>query len=388
MNTLLLILFALAVCTAARAADWSWQPGFDWRVDHQSNRLLSTAQADAGQATWLSFGGAIQRATTDTELSLSPRLTVQRFSEQRDLDSEDGSLALAGKWLREYSQFAASALVSRDSTLATELAETGIVDLNTRRDLRTATASWTWSFAPTTQLDTQFGYTDVEYPDGRRVGLVGYRYPNGSLGLTRQLSDYTSVSLTAYGSRVEAPAALTISRSLGLQIGMARALSPDMQLQLSVGFSDTQRSNPFASRSDRSQLWNAQLTRKLQSGQWSFVLERSLAPNGLGVLASRDEASIDFARMLSANFTGSLSVHGIRNAERSVGPFSGEDYRYGYAEAALSRSFLRDWALRASLGGSEAQHRSIADTSAHGWYAALALHWAPAARPVAAWELP
>jgi len=87
VNTLLLILFALAVCTAARAADWSWQPAAQWRVDHQSNRLLSVTQPQASEAGWLTLDAAVQRATEDVQLSLQPHFELQRFAQEADFDS-------------------------------------------------------------------------------------------------------------------------------------------------------------------------------------------------------------------------------------------------------------------------------------------------------------
>ena len=371
----------------ASAADWSWQPALEWRMDHQSNRLLSATEKDASQATWLSFDAAIARATENVELTLRPRFELQRFNGDRALDSEDSSLQLGGRWPREYSELSASAEISRSSTLTTELAETGIVDANTRRELRSASVSWNRYFSRELQLDAQLGFADVSYPDAQSSGLVDYRYPNASLSLVRQLSAYTSWSLTAFGSKVEAPAVFTTSRDIGLQIGMTRALSPALRLQLSAGSSETQRATPFETRSDRSQVWDAQLSRALEAGQWNLSLARSLTPNGRGVLARRDEASISMSHTIASRFTGSVSLHAIRNAERAVGLFANEEYRYLSAEAALNRNLSQNWIVALRVGGNDAQRR-IADTDAQGWYAALALRWAPAIRPIRAWEFP
>jgi hypothetical protein len=369
------------------AADWSWQPAMEWRVDHQSNRLLSAAQEEASQATWLSFDAAIIRATANTELTLRPHVELQHFNGDRALDSEDGSLQLGGRWLREYSELAASAAISRSSTLTTELAETGIVDVNTRRELRNASVSWKKYFSREMQLYTQLGFTDVGYPDAQNSGLVDYRYPNASLSLVRQLSAYTSWSLTASGSKVDAPAVFTTSRDIGLQIGMTRALSPALRVQVSAGSSETQRTNLFETRSDRSQVWDAQLSRTLEAGQWNLSLARSLTPNGRGVLARRDEASVSMSQTIAPQFSGSLSLHAVRNAERAVGLFANEEYRYLSAEAALNRNLSQNWIVALRLGGNNAQRR-LADTDAQGWYAALALRWTPALRPIRDWDFP
>src|SRR5262249_9109660 len=153
-----------------------------------------------------------------------------------------------GKWLREYSQFTASAQWSRLSTLTSELAETGIVDVNTRQELHGAQVGWTWNLTPQSQLQTQLGVSDVDYPDGLLFGLVGYHYHNASAGLTNQLSPYTSWSITAFGSRLESSQILTTSRDGGLSLGLARSLSEKAQLQMSIGLSERRQQDLFDTR--------------------------------------------------------------------------------------------------------------------------------------------
>jgi len=218
VNTLLLILFALAVCTAARAADWSWQPAAQWRVDHQSNRLLSVTQPQASEAGWLTLDAAVQRATEDVQLSLQPHFELQRFAQDSVLDAENESLQVSGKRLWEYSQLTASAQWSRLSTLTSELAETGIVNVNTRQEMRSAQAGWAFSPTPQSQLQTQLVFSNVDYPDGLRFGLVGYRYFTASVGVTRQISSYTSWTVGALGSHVTDPILEITSRDVGVQL--------------------------------------------------------------------------------------------------------------------------------------------------------------------------
>jgi len=219
----------------------------------------------------------------------------------------------------------------------------------------------------------------VDYPDGLRFGLVGYRYFTASVGVTRQISSYTSWTVGALGSHVTDPILEITSRDVGVQLGMMRDLSASMHLQVSVGVGQTQRSDPFASRTDTSQIWNAQLNRVMEQGQWNFSLARTVTPNGRGVLASRDQLSAGLSRRLATHFTGSVTFSAIRNAERPVGLLAGDDYRYMSAEAGIDRSLTENWILGVRLGGLGAQH-DIGNTNVRGWYTALALRWTPAAR--------
>jgi len=381
VNALLLILFALAVCMAARAADWSWQPAVEWRVDHQSNRLLSATREDSGEAGWLSLDAGVQRNTENLQLSLQPHFELQRFANNRSLDAEDSALQLGGRWSREYSQLSASAEVSRESTFTTELAETGIVDVNTRRELRNANLDWRQYLTSQATLDIQGGFMDVDYPNGLNAGLVGYRYPNTSLQLTRQFSSYTSFNVAVFGGWLDAPQALTTSRDVGVQAGATYALSSALNLELSAGLSDTRRSNPFETRSDRSQIWSAKLSRTFELGQWNFSLKRDITPDGRGVLARRDELAGGISREFAPRFTSSFTLHAIRNAEHAVRFFAADDYRYLSAETGLDRNLAQDWVLGIHLGATGAQRQS-GDTNVHGWYTVLVLRWAPATRPL------
>ena len=386
MKSIALLLISLVPAPSLRAADWLWQPAFEWRMDNQSNRLLSNTDATASQAVWLSFDASLKRDTEDSELSLRPHFGIQRFVNESRLNSEDGSLQAAGRWLFEYSQFALSADAARVSTLITELSETGIVDANGRRNVLDANASWSQNIAPQSELDTQLGVSDIKYPDGLRQGLVSYRYTSASLSLARRQSDYLTWNLTAFGGDLDAPLALTKSRDLGLRAGLTRALSLVMRLDLSAGITNTRLEDFFGSRNDRSQVWLAKLTRATEMGQWSLSAERNIVPNGRGVLARRDELALGFSRPLSAMLTASLGLHAIRNADRGTSGLNSDDYRYYTGEAALARTLTQAWTLALRVGANNAQ-RLASDTDAHGWYAAVTLDWAPGARAIRDWDL-
>src|SRR3977135_1556925 len=93
-----------------------------------------------------------------------------------------------------------TASFSDQSTLTSELLETGIVSIDTHRQQTQAGGTWSWSQTERRQLITQLSYIDVSYYGQGRASLPGFRYPSGSVGERFGLSEKGSLTVSAFGS--------------------------------------------------------------------------------------------------------------------------------------------------------------------------------------------
>lgn len=359
-------------CGLAVADEWSIAPVLDWRVDHDSNRSLSVSGERSSEGSFLSIDTIMQDATETGDMTLHPRIELDRFSGDASLDSNNGSLLASLQKHNELSSFGITAEYDRASTLITELIDTGIVDSSTRRDTATGGITFGHQFSERQRLDLQANYTDVSFPGGRSVGLLGYRYPYFAATYTCGLSAAASLTASGYGDRVTAPIADYVSRDIGARFGFAYAFSERINVTASAGLSQTS----IGSATRHGYVWQFLATRKGELGQWSLSQNRDVEPSGYGFLIRRDDSALSYEHGIAPNLSVTLSVHDVRNAGlTTVFPVS-DDRHYFIGDGGVVWSFKQQWTLTLTAGMSEAHEPD--NRTARGWRSALSIHWTPA----------
>ncbi len=366
----LALLAASGLCGAACAAEWSAQPGMQWRVDHDSNRRLDPHASESSQGVWLTLDAELKGATETSSMVLLPRLDLQRFSGDSDLDANNGSLQWTFDTQSEKSSLGLGASYERASTLVSELADTGIIDASTRRETTSFHATVGRDLTERQRLELQGIYEDTQYPDGVVHGLVGYRYPEVSVTHTLGVTTLTRLATTAFASKLTAPFTGYESRDVGVRLGFNYALSPRVTLAASAGVDES------TVRDTRTQgyLLNLQVTGRSELSQLAFSFDRSAQPSGIGVLVRRDQLSLSAARNLAPRLAITLAAHGVRNEKLAGGP-AFEERRYFSGDAGLDWRVTQYWILSFTTGA--AHSASSSTDSASGWRSALSVRWSP-----------
>jgi hypothetical protein len=367
-------LAACGACTVTAAAEWSMQPTVQWYFDHDSNRLLAPVGAEANDAAWLTIDTVLKRATETGEIDAHPELQIQRFSGGSALDSTNGSLQLSAMNKGEIYSYTASAGYSDNSTLISELANSGIINASTRQEAATGSAGVTDQFTERQRVGIQGTYTDVKYPGGERVGLIGYRDPGISTTYTYGLSPQTSLSAIAYGSQVTAPQVGFDSRDVGGRLSWARILSPTTNISAAVGIIRTH----IASEEVGGSTWAVQATHHSELSQWTFSFTRDVVPSGLGLLIRRDELDLSVIRSIAPRLDATLSMLAAHNSDL-VTSFIGDNRRYFTGAAGFNWHTAPQWVLSFTVRASEARAPSDVERLqlATGWQTVLSLLWTP-----------
>jgi hypothetical protein len=368
LRFVLAALTAHASCGVALGAEWSAQPSFAWRVDHDSNRRLDPRAANSSQGAWLTLDATLKRATETSAMMLEPRLELQRFVGDSALDANNGSLQWSFDERSEMTSIGLAAAYERDSTLISELADTGIIDASTRRD--TLSGSLGRDITQRQHLDLQASYEDTQYPDGLARGLVGYRYPGIAATYGFNLSPLTRLTATAYGNELTAALTDYESRDMGVRFGGSYALSPRVSLAASAGVDES----TIGEMTQRGYLWNVRIAAETELSKITLSFDRSVQPSGLGVLVRRDDLGLSASRSIAPRLFATFSAHGVRNEDMTGGPALG-DRRYVAGDAGLEWRPAQQWVLNLTAG--LASTRSDIAGTARGWHTALVLHWAP-----------
>jgi hypothetical protein len=353
------------------AAEWSVAPTFSSSIDYDSNRRLDV-DARSSESALLTADVRFKRALENSEIGIEPRYTLRRFSDASFGNGDDRSLSAGLRWMRERARLEVNASIFDQSTLTTELLETGIVRGDTHQRLAQASADWKWTLTERRQLTAQLAYADVNYYGQAQRLLPGYRYPSAQIGELYIFSDQGSVTLSAFGSQLSSDTPGNDSHEAGLRVALTYDFSPRTHFDGSLGESSRLLAGVSSHGTDASIALSHDETR----GTESLAYTRSLVPYGIGFLVERQQLSISGTRRLSPYLDGTISLLRVENDQRAV--LLGLDRRsYASASAGLNWRPAETWTLGVQVAGIHTQGPGLAAGAVSEWRSAVTLTWTP-----------
>ena len=360
------------------AAEWSAQPVFSWLTDYDSNRGLRPSGVQGSEQAVLSADLRLQRSVEDLQLMLEPHFDVRRYSDKVWQPGDDRNLLASLTWTGERTQLVATASVANQSTLTTELLETGLVDTNTRRRTYQGAFQWSWARTERHQSFVSLNYMDVNYsgPLDARLLLPGYKYPSGSLGERFFVSEKLTLTVSAFGDALLSQESRASSREVGGQVELTYSPSEKTSLDISIGESR----RVVAGTGGYGTVGALSITHNFARSTASLSYSRSLVPYGIGFLVERQQLTAGYTRHLSPYLDADLSALGIRNSQSAV--LLGLD-RQDYENVGLGLSWKlgETWTVRPVALASWSRP-SQNSPSVHEWRAELDVTWKPLASTI------
>ncbi|MGB5260824.1 MAG: outer membrane beta-barrel protein [Gammaproteobacteria bacterium] len=292
-NRLLVSTIALMAPLSLQAAEWSMEPKISLRTGYNDNIRLTSFPHDSVWEAALTPSVKFAVAKELSGLSGDARVSVRRFTggsgnESSDtLDREDYHLGTDAWYNTQRDSLRANLDFTRDSTLDSELDETGnVVELATRERF-TLGPSWTRVLTELTRLELTYQYSNVDFSDDPGPqNLVNYDFHVASASLLRQFTPRIQGTLAA-GYSSYRPESNFDSDTLSLQVGLSNNFSETLVGSFLVGLRQTtsDSSQPIGTEDDtNSPVYSASLTRTLENGSFGASLSRSTTPGGDGEL--------------------------------------------------------------------------------------------------------
>jgi hypothetical protein len=366
----------------APAADWSETLDASATVAYDTNPALLPGSTIADRAAQLALDGNTQRATELSQLTVTPRFAIIRYDEEKNLDVTTGSLALGYQDKGERGQWNASALAQTDSTLTSELGQTGITNVNFRHDAYSASLGYQYLSTERLSWSLQgFGQITRYNSDAERYGLVGYGFSGIRFGPTWSFSDRLQGSLSVETDRVSAQNG-TAERDYSASTQLKRSLSEKYSWRISAGA--TRVEVPGSPGMPTSGVFELGATRQGERVQWDLSVKRAVLPIGFGLLAREDLAALSAVVTLSERSTLNLSGNLIRTDPVSLSlylaPGISLNYQvyggatFGQATAEWQYHFSPQWALSAEYMRARARNYSVSEWG-NGNQARLGVVW-------------
>jgi hypothetical protein len=359
------------------AAEWSMQPTLGWTTDYDSDRDLEPGVAGSEEAV-LSADLRLQRSLENMQLMLEPHFDVRRYSDDVWGPGDDRNLLGSFNWTGERTQLALNGSVANQSTLTTELLETGIVNTDTRRRAYQGGLEWDWSRTDRHQSFVTLNYQDVSYsgPQDVQLLLPGYKYPSGTFGERFFLSEKMTFSVSAFGDALLSEEQRASSHEAGGQVEFTYSHSEKTAFDISVG--ESRRS--VAGTGGYGTVAALSVNHNFELSTVSLSYSRNLVPYGIGFLVERQQVTAGYTRHLTPYLDTDFTVLGVRNNESAE--LLGLDRKnYENAAVGLSWKMSESWTLRPQVATSWSQPIQ-ATATVRQWRAQVDMTWKPLASTI------
>ncbi len=257
----------------------------------------------------LTLSGRLAARRERDTLSLTPRFTATRYEGGRSLDTNTGSLELAYGRSGERGSWNLSAQGLVDSTLTSELGQSGVSDVNRRHEVLTAGGGYEWNHSERAAWRASGAWTSHHYADAAGTGLNDYRHVAASLGPTWSLRETTQASLVL-GAERTLPRKGSDQSAFSASLRLAGSWNELAAWTVQAGGT---RADAPGGKSN-----GALVALSVSSGgerlRFGADLRRDISPIGYGLLARKDRAGITLNASVTQASSLNLNVGYIRSA--------------------------------------------------------------------------
>ena len=329
-----MVIGAIAPC--ALAAEWAIEPSVESRANWTDN-INFTPNVHKNLFNWtVAPKVTFARRTEATEVAGTASLGINRYPGNSKFDTNDANLLLTSQLRDERNTYGLSAAFIRDSTLASELATTGIVLTRAQRNLVSASPSWNYSITERSSIFAQYRYDKANYEAG--FGLIDYSNQQITSGYQYLLSERTAATVSGSYSAYRADDGSFLTNSYGFNVGLTH--NPTERLTLGLGIGAQRSDTTINSRALLCQFgsiavcnffgiplqfvtatsknsgtglsYNASADYKWEQTSASLSLGRNTNPTGTGLVVQTDGLTAGFKHQfnekLSANAGGSWLI--------------------------------------------------------------------------------
>lgn len=333
---------------AVWAADWYVDADAELATEFNDNPILSREPDKSVWGRRLDVDMLLAAETALTELRLQPQLTVSRYSGSEDLDNDVAQVTIGTRRHWERTSTALSLDWRRDTTLTSELEDTGFIQTTKPRTLRSAHPSIVYAWSE--RLDTSFhwDYTDVSYQDALFTGLTDYTHQSLGGAVVFKASSRDRLQAELYGTRFKAPRINNQVTDLGLQTKYRHDWHEYTQVAVTVGMHRVTSELALTGVGYRSEkngfIGDIALNKNDETTSWRVSMQRTVDPSGSGLLVQNDRFAIDASFHFSPYWTANLNGVYMQNAALQS-QLAFDSRRYGRVSAKAIRRLSPNWRL-------------------------------------------
>jgi hypothetical protein len=344
---LLLVSFILA--NGAAADQWYISPQVSLRTLYDDNVRLLSVNPVGSFGTIARADAKFGRRTEISNVDIDAGLSNYWYANVSELNTTNGYLGLNSAYQLERSRLGLDARVDYDSSLTSEIATSGLVQVNKRQTRLFVKPSWSYSLSERSTLDLSASYTNVSYEDVQLIPLYNYRVATLDMNGTYLWSERTQLFARLSYQYYDADKVDTRSNSIGLMVGGAYALSESMSLTALAGVRVTSQSTPtlFGSSGDQTSigpLVDLKLEKRFEVGKLSLDVSQTLLPSSTGELLNTTAGAVALDYPITPRWSFDLNANAYINRYPGGGA-NINDRNYFDVSPKLTRKLSEWWQL-------------------------------------------
>jgi len=352
-SKLYLFLVLIGIVNIVQAKEIYFKPSISIQTEYDDNKRL---RADSFDVIDLSAYGVISRVNANIgvrsdryDVAVDNQFILNRYESDFDLDSDDFNFNLTSNYqLTEKHRFGLSASFKRDTTLTSELDDsglgTGLVQDNVIHKQWSIAPTWSYSLSNTQSIQASYEHSEHMYEESELGSFVDYTVDMFSTSFSQQWtplwSNFLSFSAMSFkipesGEGISESSIETTEYSIN--IGTQYQISPTWSASATVGerFTTTETTfqqpsfNPFTntltfdkettSNDVQGFIFSFELNKQFEAGSANLSYSRSTNPQGQGELQVRDSVAAsfnhNFTQKLKLSLNGSLNKTTISGEE-------------------------------------------------------------------------
>ena len=295
------VFFAITLSADCYAAEWKIDPTIRLRTGYNDNIRINVDNELSSSEVTLIPSAVFSVETPRSGLSGKLRFDFRRFLEADNLDDNNVRFEVDSFYKMERSEVGFDVDLVRDTTLDSQLEETGLVFDRVNRLLKRANPTWTYNLSDRTSLETGYTFTDVDY-EKADTGFVDYTSHNVELSLNRVINERTFATITLGSSLTDNDNDVRSIFSY-LQVGANYQFSDTFSGSLFVGVRRT--SSEFKQQipifAGGAFVGFAPITNNIENSNWGGVFNGSLTKR-----FERGSTSISASRDITNTISGVL----------------------------------------------------------------------------------
>lgn len=363
----LLGLSIAAVSGTALAAEWTFDPEVSLKGGYNDNIRFRADDEVSSPVVTLSPSTLFSVATPSAGASGKVKFDFRRFTQESNLDDNNWRVDLASFKDLERSSLGLDLDFIKDTTLDSQLTDTGFVGDRIDRFSAVLSPHWTYNLTERTNTRLTYLYRDVDYKDSDGTGFVDFTTHLGELSLNHALSERAIVSISARVATSDSDNNVD-NELYSLQAGGNYRFSETLFSSLSIGVRKTKTtfkgnsqvpifSNgviigfvtvPFtSSNNDLGGVFEASLTKQFLRGSTELAASQDVRNSGTGSLIQVTRLDWRNDYNLSETLSADLDFQ-FRRTRDTNSVNTGLDRTFYRVEPRLNWHFREFWRISAS----------------------------------------
>ena len=337
----------------AFAQQWQARTVANAELGYNDNVRLTEDEPESSFESSLRAAAHAVRLTENSTLDLAGGLSVNTYSETSDLDNPAAFVRADGGYRGERSQYRLGVSLDTLSTLTSEIATSGLTELNKQQYELAVTPSWGYSLTERASVDLGLQYREVFYEDAADTPLYDYRLGNLSIGGGYRLSERGGVDVRLDYGRYQADDDIdTEYGNTGVQLGANYLLTETWSVNFLFGLRRTESrlvalGGSRITQDSTGPTYALNLNKRFdRGGGLDFQAIRGLAPSGTAQVLDTTGLFFRLSYPFTERWRFGLDATGYRNREPD-GEASQSDRKYFSGTLRLTYVVRPAWTVAA-----------------------------------------